>query len=109
MNHESPLHLLADNLIDYFEGSEAVNYIEETFTCNHDSSKSFVVTMQMINGLTPCEKLAKAEKLNADMYKAIEELIEMFEVEVFERYGETGLSDDDVAEYKQLLKRARGE
>jgi hypothetical protein len=57
------------------------------------------------------EELANARLISCapDMYKAIEELIEMFEAEVFERYGETGLSDDDVAEYKQLLKRARGE
>lgn len=44
-----------------------------------------------------------------DMYKAIEDLIGILETEVFERYGDPGLLDGDAAEYKQLLKRARGE
>jgi len=100
MNHENPIHLLADTLTDYFEGSNAVNYIEQTFTCNQDSSKSFVVTMQKIEGLTPCEKLSKAEKLNADMCEMLEECKSILE-------GNTYFVKAEKIE--QLLKRARGE
>ena len=69
--HENILHELADQLLDYFEGTEAVNYIEQTFECKKDSSKSFVLTMQRVEGLTPCEKLAAAneeiERLKSDI------------------------------------------
>lgn len=74
MEHENVMHLLADSLIDYFEGSSAVNYIEHTFQCKNDESKSFVMTMQKVEGLTPCQKLAKAEKLNAEMYEMLEKV-----------------------------------
>ena len=61
-SHENILHALADSLIDYFEGTNAVNYIEHTFECIEDTSKSFVLTMQKVEGLTPCEKLALANE-----------------------------------------------
>lgn len=102
MSHESPLHLLADSLIDYFDSSEAVNYIEQTFACNHDSSNSFVITMQKVEGLTPCEKLAKAESLNADMYEMLELAMSLMDGDSIE---------DFTYQYKEiesLLKRARG-
>lgn len=60
--HESILHELADSLLDYFEGSGAVNYIEQIFECKEDNSKSFVLTMQKTEGLTPCEKLREANE-----------------------------------------------
>ena len=60
--HENVIHAMADELLDYFDGSGAVNYIEQTFGCNDDPSKSFVVTMQKVEGLTPCQKLADAEE-----------------------------------------------
>jgi hypothetical protein len=60
--HESILHELADALIDYFDETGAVNYIEQTFECKEDSSKSFVLTMQKTEGLTPCQKLAVANE-----------------------------------------------
>lgn len=60
--HENVIHAMADKLLDFFEGSGAVNYIEQTFGCNDDPSKSFVITMQKVEGLTPCQKLAAAEE-----------------------------------------------
>lgn len=60
--YQSILHELADKLLEYFEGEDAVNYIEQIFTCNDDTSKSFALTMQKVEGLTPCQKLEKAEK-----------------------------------------------
>ena len=60
--HENVIHAMADKLLDFFEGSGAVNYIEQTFGCNDDPSKSFVITMQKVEGLTPCQKLADAEQ-----------------------------------------------
>ena len=112
MSHESPLHLLADSLIDYFDSSEAVNYIEQTFACNHDSSKSFVITMQKVEGLTPCEKLAKAESLNADMYEVLERIIGNYQV-LASIAGQNGIMFDEYAQDSKdtefLLKRARGE
>jgi len=122
MNHENPIHLLADTLTDYFEGSNAVNYIEQTFTCNQDSSKSFVVTMQKIEGLTPCEKLSKAEKLNADMYEMLESacselysLINEVNKEMLSKVHSQTEAPPDLHDMEtchliqQLLKRARGE
>lgn len=79
--HENILHELADQLLDYFEGTEAVNYIEHTFECREDSSKSFVVTMQRVEGLTPCEKLAEA---NREIEKLKSENSELFRLkEIF--------------------------
>ena len=62
MRHENVIHEMADKLLDFFEGEDAVNYIEQTFGCNDDPSKSFVITMQKAEGLTPCQKLARAEE-----------------------------------------------
>lgn len=60
--YENIIHQMADYLLEFFEGEEAVNYIEQTFGCNNDPSRSFVITMQKVDGLTPCQKLADAEK-----------------------------------------------
>lgn len=62
MSHQNMIHKVADSLLEYFEGEGAVNYIEQTLGCNDDPSKSFVLTMQKVEGLTPCQKLAEAEK-----------------------------------------------
>lgn len=71
--HESIMHEIADSLLDYFDEVGAVNYIEQIFECKEDSSKSFVLTMQKTEGLTPCEKLNIAneqiEKLQAEITK----------------------------------------
>lgn len=69
--HENVIHAMADKLLDFFEGSGAVNYIEQTFGCNDDPSKSFVVTMQKVEGLTPCQKLAAAEQRIEELEKCI--------------------------------------
>ncbi len=58
--YENPLHVIADKLMDHFTRVGAVNYIEQTFENKEDVSKSFVLTMQMKDGETPCEKLATA-------------------------------------------------
>lgn len=58
--YESAMHVIADALVKQFEGSDAVNYIEQTFTDKTDESKSFVLTMQRVKGLTPCQKLQNA-------------------------------------------------
>ena len=102
---------MADKLIDYFEGEGAVNYIEQTFECNHDSSKSIVLTMQKIEGLTPCQKLAKAEKLNADMCEEIKRDIECL-TRWIDNHGDafpmTAAWKDMRASKIELLKRVRG-
>jgi len=59
--YQGIMHMVADKLIQSFEGSEAVNYIEQTFEDKENPERSFVLTMQMVEGLTPCQKLAKAE------------------------------------------------
>lgn len=61
--YKNIMHAMADHLIDFFEGEGAVNYIEQTFGCNDDPSKSFVLTMQKVDGLTPCQKLDQANEL----------------------------------------------
>lgn len=72
--HENILHQIADELIDYFDSTDAVNYIEQTFECNDDPSKSFVLTMQIKEGLTPCQKLANAEARNRKLACALIEV-----------------------------------
>lgn len=84
MQHENVIHVMADKLLDFFEGSGAVNYIEQTFGCNDDPSKSFVITMQKVEGLTPCQKLADAEeqiqKLEDRLRERCEQVDELKEV-----------------------------
>ena len=70
-DHESIMHVIADKLVEHFEGVGAVNYIEQIFTDKNDPCKSFVLTMQMVNGLTPCEKLNAANELIAKQAEQI--------------------------------------
>lgn len=87
--HESILHELADALIDYFDETGAVNYIEQTFECKEDSSKSFVLTMQKTEGVTPCQKLAEA---NEEIKKLQAENAELFRLkEVFKARNQKAL------------------
>lgn len=72
--HENVIHAMADKLLDFFEGSGAVNYIEQTFGCNDNPSKSFVVTMQKVEGLTPCQKLAATEQRVEELTGSLEEI-----------------------------------
>ena len=60
--YESILHHIADKLLDFFDDSGAVNYIEQSFESKDDPTKSLVLTVQRRDGLTPCEKLAVAEQ-----------------------------------------------
>jgi hypothetical protein len=78
--HENVIHAMADKLLDFFEGSGAVNYIEQTFGCNDDPSKSFVVTMQKVDGLTPCQKLVDAERRVEELENALTEIAKLPEV-----------------------------
>lgn len=73
-DHESIMHVIADKLVEHFEGVGAVNYIEQIFTDKNDPCKSFVLTMQMTNGLTPCEKLNAANELIAKQAEQIKVL-----------------------------------
>ncbi len=59
--YQGIMHMVADKLMEAFEGSGAVNYIEQTFEDRGNPKRSFILTMQMVEGLTPCQKLAKAE------------------------------------------------
>ena len=72
--HENIIHQIADSLLEYFDGDGAVNYIEQTYACNDNPSKSFVLTMQKVDGLTPCQKLAEAESRNRELAFAIMEI-----------------------------------
>jgi len=74
MQHENVIHAMADKLLDFFEGSGAVNYIEQTFGCNDDPSKSLVITMQKVEGLTPCQKLADAERRTEELISTLVEI-----------------------------------
>ena len=78
-SHESVMHIIADKLMVHFEGSSATNYIEQTFEDKEDSSRSFVLTMQMKDGLTPCEKLSIAQERIAELEAALQEVIYHFE------------------------------
>lgn len=106
--YENIIHALADHLIEHFEDTGAVNYIECTFESKSDSSKSFVLTMQKVNGLTPCEKLNNAEKLNSEMREMLEKILNCRNFSG----GEIGHSDavyELHSEIERLLTKARGE
>ena len=75
MNHESPMYVIADALLDYFDDIGATDYIEQTFECKKDPSKSFVVTMQKVDGLT---------KLNAEMYNLLLKVKSARDVAIYE-------------------------
>lgn len=78
--YDSMMHIIADKLMDQFEGSDAVNYIEQSFENKDDPSKCFVLTMQMKNGLTPCEKLEVAGKRIVELEKRIESQSKLLDV-----------------------------
>lgn len=58
---ENPFQILAEAFLDAFVELDAENYIEQTFTCNSDPSKSIMVTAQFIEGESPCEKIERLE------------------------------------------------
>lgn len=70
MKHENAMHMMADALVDQFNKSTAVNYIQMTFD-GTQTDDGFVLTMQKKDGLAPCEKLAKAELINDELVKAL--------------------------------------
>lgn len=59
-DYESAIHVMAEALIEQFNGSDAVNFIEQKFIDRTNESNSFVLTMQKVSGLTPCDKLNEA-------------------------------------------------
>lgn len=69
--YDSVMHVIADKLLEHFDLTGAINYLEQTFESKDDPSKSFVLTMQMREGLTPCEKLATAEQRIAELEKEL--------------------------------------
>ena len=77
--YDSIMHVIAEKLVSHFEGTNAVNYIEQVFKDESNPSKCFVLTMQMKEGLTPCQKLATSElrvkELEGKLYE-IKELLE---------------------------------
>lgn len=103
--YENIIHAIADHLIEHFEDTGAVNYIECAFESKSDSSKSFVLTMQKVNGLTPCEKLNDAEKLNSEMY----EMLETISAYLSDDWLQTNGLGNELAKIPALLAKARGE
>ena len=80
--YESAMHLMCDALCEQFETLEAENYIEQVFADKTDKSKSYVVTMQKVSGVTPCQKLAAKDEEN----KKLREFVQMvagLDVETF--------------------------
>lgn len=69
--YDSVMHVIADELLEHFDFTGAINYLEQTFESKDDPSKSFVLTMQMLEGLTPCEKLFAAEQRIAELEKEL--------------------------------------
>jgi hypothetical protein len=118
-NYESALHMLAEALMDQFEGSEAVNYIEQTFSNKENPSKSFVLTMQMTDGITPCQKLEdkqrEVDELKAMVNNPMQPIIDgRFKENKIVRYclenntdmndiARQDFSDDDQMQFAQLI------
>lgn len=90
--YQSMLHQIADSLLEYFEGEDAANYIEQIFTCNDDTSKSFVITMQKVEGLTPFQKLSKAES----KIKKLENMCDNAHEELVAARDSGAIREDDV-------------
>ncbi len=71
-------HLMAEGFAEQFKQSGAINYLELLF--DHSDIGPLTITMQRVNGLTPAQKLAKAEterdglqqKLDAVVAKGME-------------------------------------
>lgn len=70
--YENIMHAMKDNLADFFECEGAVDYIEQAFACNDGTSKSFVITMQKIEGLTPLQKLDQARKRIKELERQVD-------------------------------------
>lgn len=67
--YQGIMHMVADKLMEAFEGSDAINYIEQIFEDKESPERCFVLTMQMKEGFTPCQKLEAAK----DRIKEIEQ------------------------------------
>ena len=50
--HESPLHKLADSLLDFFYKENPENSISHLIQDN-ESGEEFVICMQKVNGISP--------------------------------------------------------
>jgi uncharacterized alpha/beta hydrolase family protein len=69
----NPMQVYVDKMLDYFEGEGAVNYLEQTFGCVDNPDKDFVITMQMVNGKTPCETIAQLQDQVDNLKKELRE------------------------------------
>lgn len=65
----SGLHLLADKLVDCFDSSGAINYLDITFE-HEDTKELYSVTMSKLSGISQGEKIAI---LNAELNQAKKE------------------------------------
>lgn len=83
--YQGVMHMVADKLMEAFEGSGAVNYIEQTFEDKENPERCFVLTMQMTEGLTPCQKLTEAE----DRIQELELKLRKAQTVVIEQYNDT--------------------
>ncbi len=81
--HESAMHFIVEALLSQFRESGAVNYLEQSFQ-HKDDDESFTLTMQMKNGLTPCEKLQAAEDRIKELEDMLCALLNNKELDVFE-------------------------
>ena len=92
------MHKIADALMVAFEGGDATNYIEQTFEDKEDSSRCFVLTMQMKEGLTPCQKLSTAEERVKQLEDALKDLVKISleMVEKIENEWGTGRDIEDL-------------
>ena len=73
VKYESVMHAMAVHLSRFFDGEGAVDFVEQNFDCNEDPSKSFVITMQKVDGLTPKQKLDEANKTIEKLRKELSE------------------------------------
>ena len=78
--YDSVIHVIAEKLIEHFDFVGAVNYIEQVFE-DSVSGRSFVLTMQMIDGETPCKQLELA-RMEIEILKEKLRLLKLNESEV---------------------------
>lgn len=66
--------MMAEAYAEQFKSSGAINYLELLF--NHTEIGPLTITMQRVEGLTPAQKLAKAEDERSELLEALQCLFE---------------------------------
>lgn len=101
-------HLMAEGFAEQFKQSGAINYLELLF--DHSDIGPLTITMQRVNGLTPAQKLAKAETerdgLQQKLDAVVDDLLQGM-VDAIEKEQERLFEDDYLMDSKECIEVMR--